>query len=559
MKSFITRILIPCGLALLIGTSLQAQTGRAARYEPGDWVTIANFHYITSFTEGNRFVYIGTTNGVLRYNQVSQEWEYPYTISSGLTNGYVLNLYWSDSTSEVWVFTRGGIDVISTVTDRWEHVETSGRYLQAANRTIRIRDDGNYLYISNNGRDPFRVNKFTHYVDPVSRVPDSVTEVNPVQEIPGNIPQYFLDGQWVINRNNNTLQDEYFREYRFTVQYRDTQNRVWIGTWGAGFIRADMTTEVGRVYRFGPLSTEIGAIYMEGDQFWFGGAQAQYKGPPSIQGVPGISFWEPDHNNRWMHFRQRDEYSIDNATIYNIDGDSLGIWFGTERGLLHYSTQKNRWENIKSSALSSHQIYDVLVQDSLVWIAARSGLYRLNNPEGTLSKQIPILEERMIGVYALAQVGDKIFAGTDYGLLQLDIPTMELTYYDDRGQQVPAEEFRELRIYALTGNEEAVYFANDFGIFEQKLKTQAVRELPKVGLYARSIPRKIKFGAYGLWVGFDDGVGQYNPSAGEWEFYTTDDGLASNLVYDIVPNSNYIWFATRKGVTRFRPTKLRVR
>ncbi|MBS1272352.1 MAG: hypothetical protein MAGBODY4_01496 [Candidatus Marinimicrobia bacterium] len=559
MKTAIKRIFILSGVVFFLASTIEAQTGRQTRYEPGDWVTIANFHYVTSFTEGNRFVYVGTTNGVLRFNQLSQEWEYPYTVSSGLSNGYVLNLYWNESASELWVLTRGGIDVISTVTDRWENISDAEQYLQTANRRLRIRDSGNSLYITNNGRNPFRVNKFTHYVDPVNSIPDNVTKANPEQKIPGNIPQYFLDGQWIINRNNNTLQDEYFREYRFTVQYTDTQKQIWIGTWGAGFIKADAVTETGRVYRFGPLGTEVGAIFKDADRFWIGSAQSQFKGPSSIQGVPGISYWELADNNRWTHFRQRDEYSIDNATIYNIDGDSLGVWFGTERGLLHYSTENNRWENIKSSAVSSHQIYDVLVQDSLVWVAARSGLYRLSNPRGTVSKHFEILEERVIGVYALARVGDKIFAGTDYGLLQLDIPTMELTFYDDEGKSAPPEEFRELRIYTLTGNDQAVYYANDFGIFEQNLRKQTVRELPKVGLYARSIPRKVEFGAYGLWVGFDDGVGQYNPSTREWEFFTREDGLASNLVYDIVPNSDYIWFATRQGVTRFRPTKLRVR
>ncbi|MCF7803480.1 MAG: hypothetical protein K9N46_02885 [Candidatus Marinimicrobia bacterium] len=549
-------ILVFVGLFVFHSTAIWGQSERAARYEPGDWITYGNFHYITGFAKGDNQFFIGTTHGVLRYDQLSREWKYPYTAGSGLSDSYVLNVQYVDSNQKLWVFTRGGVDVISLVTNRWEHIENTEHILRSDVRRVTVRNSGQDVYVVNGANRVYRINKFTHYVREIENLPSNIG--SDTQAIPNPLPLYNLNGPWIIDRNTNRLEDDNFREYPFTSMVRDSRQQTWLGTWGAGFIRADATSKVGRVWRIGPISNAVGAMYKDGEQFWFGGAQSRYSGPPSIEGEPGISYWDMDRDE-WHHWRQNEEYRINDATIYNIDGDEHSVWFGTERGLLHYSKEKSRWMNISNSSLGSHQVYEVLVQDTSVWVASRSGLYRVSNPTGGFTENISILKERMIGVYALARINNILYAGTDNGLVELDLATMEMKYYDRNGNYVPAEKFSEFRVYAIAAGKNNVYYANDFGLFELNLVSKSVQELPKIGIYARSIPRKIEVGPGGVWVAFDDGLGQYNPENREWEYFTREDGLASNLVYDIVPENEYIWIATHQGVTRFNPSNLNLR
>ena len=558
MNSLIRKVIVGFLVITLFPVTTHSQTGRATQYTPGDWVNYSNFHYVTSFAEGDRYIYIGTTHGVLRYNQNTRDWEYPYTIGSGLQNDYVLNLLYNDMQQELWVVTRGGLDIISLVTDRWKHLNQTRTFLQSSIRQVQMHENSESVFVSNDNGETIKIHKFTHFISRDVGARPMKKNAQSVQSSPGKVGHYFLKGAWLINQNNNTLQDEYFREYPFTTILRDSRDQIWLGTWGAGFIKADAVTESGEVIRFGPVSSSVGAIFHTEQQFWFGSALAHYSGPPSINGVPGVSHWNME-TNRWEHFRQQDEYGISNATIYNIDGDNQGVWFATERGMLHYDSRRKSWKNIKSSALSSHQVFDVLVQDTTVWVAARSGLYMVSNPGGRVLREEVVLPNRMIGVYALARDGDTIYAGTDYGLMALNLSTMEPTYYSDQGDTTAQEHFRGLRIYSLATRNGKVYFANDFGLFEQDPAKQTIRELPKVGLYARSVPRKIAVDDRSIWVGFDDGLGQYNPENREWEFFTTEDGLASNLVYDIIPGTHSIWIATQMGVTRFRPSKIHLR
>jgi len=544
-------IFILLSMFLIAGQSIQAQTGRATRYEPGDWVTYASFQYITSFEEGNKYVFIGTTNGVLRYNLISAEWEDPYTLGFGLEDPYVLNLYWNEQSRELWVFTKGGVDVIFTVRNTWKHIEGSATVFQNSGRSLSVGRAGNSIYAKDN-RGLHKFNDMSHsYSGLSSQEPNGIRWKQRDQMSAGSdIPNFVLDGLWSFNRQNRTLENETFQQYPLTVRYIDSEQNDWIGTWGAGVIKGDDVTNIAKIIRRGPISTPIGALYKQKNGFWFGGLSSNYSKPPAISGEPGISFWN-QNKDTWMHFTPEVESDIRDATIYNIDGDSYGVWFGTDRGLIYYSLQNRRWHRMDKSHLRTVQVYDVLVQDTSVFVATRAGLYRLSNPGGEYREQIPIENKDVLATYSLVEHQGRIFVGTDDGLVAFDPKEKKLYYYNDDGLTVPMEQFQFFRVYNVTANRDYVYYVNDYGLFQLNIETKQQKQLPKLGLYARSVVRVIQADPNSLWVGLENGLGQYDIAAGEWWFYTSRDGLASNLVYDIVVDSHYIWCATASGATRF--------
>ncbi len=545
-------ILIVYGVACAWNAAAMGQTGRAARYQPGDWVNYANFHYVTSFEEGDRYLYIGTTHGVLRYNQVSEQWEYPYTRSSGLANDYVLNIIWVKDNRELWVITRGGIDVIYTVLDRWTHIPDSENILGPALQDVRVGQTAQSVVLMPAGGNSYAFNKYSYTLQGRG-LPGNDVQWKEQQRIRGNMPIYFLNESWHINRINNSLVDEEFREFPFTVQYTTSFNRVYLGTWGGGFIRADATARVGEVVRFGPISTPVGAISKDAENFWFGSALAQLNGPADIYGQPGISRWDL-RRDRWDHLLPEDAHAFRNAQIYSLDGDGQKVWVGTNRGLLYYNFTREEWFRFDKKQLGTSPIFDIVVTDTTVWVATDIGLYNIAHPQGYIRYRTPILEDEMLSVYSIATNQGQLFAGTEYGLINLDIGQKKIYFYNTKGQQIAREKFRFRRVYQVTSSRDRLYYADHVGIHELNQTTARLTQLPKLGLLAKSSVRVIETDGRTLWVGFDDGAGEYDISNGEWEFYTGEDGLGENLVYDIIVEQDYVWFATQNGVTRFRKT-----
>ena len=58
-------------------------------YSPGDWVTYLNTRTITSISEGNLYVYFGTTNGIIQYDMIRREWANPINKSNGLSDDFI--------------------------------------------------------------------------------------------------------------------------------------------------------------------------------------------------------------------------------------------------------------------------------------------------------------------------------------------------------------------------------------------------------------------------------------------------------------------------------------
>jgi len=55
-----------------------------------------------------------------------------------------------------------------------------------------------------------------------------------------------------------------------------------------------------------------------------------------------------------------------------------------------------------------------------------------------------------------------------------------------------------------------------------------------------------------LWMGTDNGAILVRLSDFYQEHYSTADGLAGNLVFQIIPDGNIVWFATNGGLTKYK-------
>ena len=54
-----------------------------------------------------------------------------------------------------------------------------------------------------------------------------------------------------------------------------------------------------------------------------------------------------------------------------------------------------------------------------------------------------------------------------------------------------------------------------------------------------------------VWAGTNKGVLKYDREREIWIQYTREDGLLSDMVNVILPDGDYVWFGTPRGLTRF--------
>jgi ligand-binding sensor domain-containing protein len=184
-----------------------------------------------------------------------------------------------------------------------------------------------------------------------------------------------------------------------------------------------------------------------------------------------------------------------------VIGDSILV--GTANGLNLITHVNDSVGYVRPGQFMNDVIYDLELVDSSLWIAAGTGAYRLKLRSGRLQRyQDPDL--LLFGeVYDIERHENDLWFASDEGLVRLNTLTGE------------AEPFRltSLKVTprALAVNDTIAAVASDRGL----MLVFHTNEKP----FTRE--------------------------------FTTDDGLASNYVFSLLLDGDYLWIGTDKGLTRF--------
>jgi len=141
--------------------------------------------------------------------------------------------------------------------------------------------------------------------------------------------------------------------------------------------------------------------------------------------------------------------------------------------------------------------------DNHLWIASGVGAYRLSLETGKLQKFNDPHGVLFSRVYDVEHYGSRVWLASDGGVLSLDINTGATEPYADILRRVDSR--------ALAVNDSIVAVASDVGM--------TIIFLGRTKSFSRD--------------------------------FTTEDGLASNYVYSLVLDGDYIWIGTDRGLTRF--------
>jgi ligand-binding sensor domain-containing protein len=496
-------ILLILNLFVLNSQIIQQSIGdRFTRYRIEDWVSYAPALEITALEADQNYIYIGTAKGgILRYHRYQNAWQFPFTISSGLSSNTILQLAYNDQEDFLYARTPKGIDVYKPAEAYWrpsinempEH-PTSVPYV--ANRDFRFPP----------GARPKN-----------DDLPDFFTDIGMM---------YHLGG---------IIQDD-----RIT----DQMQRLWIGTDGLGPMMADLYS---RNLEWTPRSIPNISprdIFIDQDFMWIGGLHIPGR-------ISGLALWDRD-DDHWYYYEAPFLSGLYNDQVLCITGDENCVLFATVHGLSYYNYRKDQWKSFTmADGLEGDRINDIIIKSGYAFIGTESGFNWLD----LSSLYIYELDQTTLDNYSINQLairGETIWAATYGGLYSIDLSEEKIVFHASRAA-MPDQNLSAIEII-----DDKIWLANERGIAYWDMLLDKWKSFPSLS-FSRHLPpaeyraiiRDIDATENFIWFATNFGLLKYDQNKNIWFLYTVNDGLISNNCYHLDTEGEYLWISTDEGVTRF--------
>lgn len=464
--------------------------------DSGEVVNYTGFNYVTSIATSAQRAYIATTQGIVVFNKNENRWETPLAGLDGIDGGII---------KQVWV----------DQFDEQLYAET---------------DAGKYQFDLTFGR-------WTTAFD----IPNLVTNDKRIAPPAVLFPPFGFDYD-----GNGGLIDPQARKFAISEVVDDGAGTLWIGTLGLGLMRAGSASKDVEQLPFGLLQDPTTTI-CEIDSVLF------LAGPAYASRRTGITLFDL-RQNQFSYMESGTAFDLPaedihnitvsgnrlmvatNVGLYEIDRKSLRVtnrldrnlkiktedftavrvvgdtvFAGTNDGLLIFSTKSKAPQTILSAALIDHFIYDLEIVRDQLWIASDDGAYRLSLETGKLQKyQDP---DRLLfnRVFDIALADNQLWLSSDGGAVQINLDSGTTMAYRISSRATGSR--------PIAANDRYAAIASD----------------------------------HGLTIIFLDGE--------QWTSreLSTLDGLLSPYVYAILPDGDYLWVGTDKGLTRINWSNPRLR
>ena len=348
----------------------------------------------------------------------------------------------------------------------------------------------------------------------------------------------------------------------------DSQNRLWIGTFNDLNIYHEGTNSfvsyTSNPVQSGSLSqNSVRSIFMDSQGgMWLG----TYFG--------SLNYYHP-LKNRFRHIKRvpyQNSLNDNVASCIVEDGDH-NLWIGTnDGGLNFYDTEKKKYTHYVArdgnhGSIASNNVKVVYLDEaqSKVYIGTHAGgLSILNKKTGHIesfhSHNSPLNEDN---VYAIVPKGnDELWLATLSALYKFNTRTKTFRLVDKEENGTPLKAKRITLMH--TDSKNRLWVGGEEGLF---IYHQSEGRLQDAQVIPDSLPVRHAFinciyearsGVF--WIGTREGVYGYDERKGVMKHYTTANLLLNNVVYGILEDSfGRLWMSTNKGLACFDPETEKIR
>ncbi|UCD93593.1 MAG: hypothetical protein JSU69_07425 [Candidatus Zixiibacteriota bacterium] len=447
----------------------------------------SDFSFVSAIAVGYKYVYFGTTHGIIRYDINREEWGDPLPGIDGRSDYQILEMKASFDDENVWVRSESGVYEYSETLRSWSLI-------------------------------------------------GDMPEDNP--SVRHLAPDAFYFAPWGYDyMPDGILVDDYGRRFPLTDIVDDSWANLWIGTWGLGAAWADEDGRRIELLTYGMLQKDLSAIYLDGSVLWMGGKT----GESSRNGLT-LFDWG---SNQFEYIESVLDLRYIAENVNDIHSNGSDAFVATDDGVwvIDKSDKKIRERLSRRSGLPDNHVLTVLTDGELLIAGTEYGLGILNIYSDS-AEQVARLLLPSETILCLEKAGDDLWIGTTRGAYRFDLKAGAL------GRLTAPEITQFGKILDLEYADDRMWVATEYELASIDLATAEVELYPEVvnfgGVNAVAVKDTIVAAATGAGLLLiHTGDQKYH------RLFTVDDGLISNNINDLVFGESYLWLGTGEGLSRF--------
>ena len=453
-----------------------------------DIVTYADFSHIRDIAVSMNNVYFATSEGIIKYDKFSDEWQKPLTGSPGIDYRNIFKLFVDEFDRKLYARTEMSVYEYDMMFESW-----------------------------------FLIDEIP-YLD------------NPAREVPPSPIMYVPDGY--LYSNDGYVQDVRGFDYPINRIIDDPSGVKWLSLWGKGAAKTT-SADIIEFLPYGLMQNRVNKIFYSDGSIVVGGDNVgsthtgitffDYDNNQFYYKESGLTFEFPDEDIKC--FEEDDKYFyvgtsgglfvldietlevVKNITDRNglIDNELLSLkknkdklYIGTQNGLQVLTGNSESLHLVYPNQFQNQEIFDLEVTDTTLWIASAIGAFQLHLETNKLKQFKDPHQIIFKRVYNIERDGNNLFLASQNGIVRLNLKDGKTSQFlsDSHGANYRA----------LAVNNDVAFISTDFG-FSMFFLTED---------------------------GYDN----------EREFTTTD-GIPSQFVYDLLIDGDYLWIGSDKGLSLF--------
>ncbi len=523
-------------------------------YRPGDWITISGTRHTTSIAVGYKTAFIGTTGGILRYDFIKKQFDYPLTTSNGLLDNNVKVVALDRQNDFLWVATENGLQYYNPAAQQFATVTNFQIGIGLDEEIHSIGFETGKVWLQTNKGYLSSANSLFGFVR--EDLPETAVVLwFGLRAIPrGSIPHIFTDQEsgFQFDDYEKVFTDNEFRRFPLTYYVYDHLGNLWIGTNGAGAWKANSISFLAEPLSYGLATENVSAMDFDDITIWLGGSRKDFPNDPNNPVQNGITEWDQEKDKFRYYdsgFRSGLRLNIVNCLII----DKSNIWIGTDEGLVRKIKSMDYWTTYGAySGLYHPSVLSVAVDGKTLYIGTQQGLNTAKPKEKDyLISKVEIPELFNIPIFKLLVSGNKLWMGTGNGIYSLSLDNTLLSHFNAVGFSVHSRIFLDQQVRGITEDSSYIYFASELSVVRYRKATATWESLPINTQYLQPGINDAVCDEQNLWIATNSGVLRYIKTKQKWLYYGTQDGLAGEIVKKILIDGDYVWFGTNKGLTQF--------
>jgi ligand-binding sensor domain-containing protein len=517
--------------------------GQQFAYEPGDIQYIPSTAAITSVSEGPDGIYFSTVDGLLFFDNFTQQMEIVPDLNMGLPSHTLYHVYYDPTTEGLWVVYDGGVAYRLETEEVWHEVSHLALPDFFRGRSVtRLGGAFNGIWVDMGGVYT-QLNSFTgDLVQQRISIPNEPVNWNVSQSdfyTPPNLMGWITSGEWTTNISE--FNGPGFTRAVPTLLFRDQYDQYWIGTDVGVIFRGDPNTRQLEDYQVGISPKPVITMYVDGDRMWFADNPFRRMGASSERKEGYfLSRWD-ERIASWRHYSSLLSEAIRDAGINDMLRVGKEMWLATMDGIVLLNTRNETWRYVSShEGLRDPAVWAVEQYEGEVFVATIKGVDRINPSTRTIIPEDSVSYSPPVEVYCLETMGNTLYAGTALGIYTFQ--KKNYTYWR-RISGLPAT--------SLWGDQDEIFAIAHNRVYHQKSPS------PKFDLYPiqpTGGPKILEITGHGAYIWLATASGAFVFDRREHQKYMIGrrDGLPSEVIYSIKFSDDWVWFITREGVVRMK-------